>query len=80
MKSTATTLWRAGEPPSRSAVRASNEASANVETAAVAADELIAEISRQLTNRVVQAVSEARPPTADRGLATPRRRSATWSS
>ena len=56
MRATATTLFDSSEQTSQraeSAVRAFNEASTNVETAAVAADELsrsIAEISRQLTH------------------------------
>ncbi len=56
MRTTATTLFGSSEQTSQraeSAVHAFNEASANVETAAVAADELsrsIAEISRQLTH------------------------------
>jgi methyl-accepting chemotaxis protein len=55
MRSTATTLFASSGQTSRSAegaVSVSNEASANVETAAVAADELsgsIGEIARQLT-------------------------------
>jgi methyl-accepting chemotaxis protein len=56
MRSTATTLFGSSEQTSQraeSAVQAFHEASSNVETAAVAADELsrsIAEISRQLTH------------------------------
>jgi len=56
MRSTAATLFGSSEQTSQraeSAVQAFHEASANVETAAVAADELsrsIAEISRQLTH------------------------------
>ncbi len=69
MRSTALTLFGSSEQTSQraeSAVQAFHEASANVETAAVAADELsrsIAEISRQLThttNIVGLATSEAR--------------------
>jgi PAS domain-containing protein len=69
MRSTALTLFGSSEQTSQraeSAVHAFHEASANVETAAVAADELsrsIAEISRQLThttNIVGLATSEAR--------------------
>jgi methyl-accepting chemotaxis protein len=68
MRSTATTLFASSGQTSKSAgsaVTASNEASANVETAAVAADELtgsIGEIGRQLsltTDIVRAAVSEA---------------------
>ena len=68
MRSTATTLFASSGQTSQSAegaVTASNEASVNVETAAVAADELsgsISEIARQLTlttNVVRAAVSEA---------------------
>jgi len=68
MRSTATTLFANSGQTSKSAgsaVTASNEASANVETAAVAADELtgsIGEIGRQLslTTEIVRAaVSEA---------------------
>jgi methyl-accepting chemotaxis protein len=69
MRSTAQALFGSSEHTSQraeSAVQAFNEASTNVETAAVAADELsrsIAEISRQLThttNIVSLATSEAR--------------------
>ncbi len=69
MRSTATTLFGNSGQTSKSAegaVDASNEASANVETAAVAADELtgsIGEIGRQLgltTNIVRAAVTEAK--------------------
>jgi len=69
MRSTSLTLFGSSEQTSQraeSAVQAFHEASANVETAAVAADELsrsIAEISRQLThttNIVGLATSEAR--------------------
>ncbi|HEX3858604.1 MAG TPA: PAS-domain containing protein [Pseudolabrys sp.] len=69
MRSTATTLFEnSGQTSERtdSAVHASNEASANVQTAAVAADELassIGEIGRQLAttaDTVRTAVSEAR--------------------
>src|SRR6476646_1335873 len=69
MRSTALALFGSSEQTSQraeSAVHAFHEASANVETAAVAADELsrsIAEISRQLThttNIVGLATSEAR--------------------
>jgi methyl-accepting chemotaxis protein len=69
MRSTASTLLGSSDQTSQraeSAVRAFNEASANVGTAAVAADELshsIAEISRQLihtSNVVGLATSEAR--------------------
>jgi len=69
MRSTALTLFASSEQTSQraeSAVQAFNEASANVETAAVAADELsgsIGEISRQLTHTkdiVGLATSEAR--------------------
>src|ERR1700674_2220664 len=69
MRSTATTLLASPDQPSQraeGAVAASNEASTNVETAAVATDELtgsIGEISRQLastTDIVRAAVSEAR--------------------
>jgi hypothetical protein len=69
MRSTATDLLDSSDQTSRraeSAVHAFNEASTNVETAAVAADELsrsIAEISRQLTHTssiVGLATSEAR--------------------
>ncbi len=68
MRSTATTLFASSGQTSKSAagaVDASNEASANVETAAVAADELtgsIGEIARQLgltTDIVRAAVTEA---------------------
>jgi methyl-accepting chemotaxis protein len=68
MRSTATTLLASSDQTSQraeGAVSASNEASTNVETAAVATDELtgsIGEISRQLastTNIVRAAVSEA---------------------
>jgi methyl-accepting chemotaxis protein len=68
MRSTATTLFENSEQTSKSAesaVTASNEASTNVEIAAVAADELsgsIGEIARQLsltTDIVRAAVSEA---------------------
>ena len=68
MRSTASTLLTSSgqtSQPAESAVSATNEASTNVETAAVAADELsssIGEISRQLaktTNIVRAAVSEA---------------------
>jgi methyl-accepting chemotaxis protein len=69
MRSTATTLFANSGQTSKSAegaVSASNEASANVETAAIAADELtgsIGEIGRQLnltTDIVRAAVGEAR--------------------
>ncbi len=69
MRATATTLFASSGQTSQraeSAVQAFNEASTNVETAAVAADELsrsIAEISRQLThtsNIVALATGEAR--------------------
>lgn len=69
MRATAATLFGSSEQTSQraeSAVQAFNEASTNVETAAVAADELshsIAEISRQLTytsNIVGLATEEAR--------------------
>src|SRR5262245_23041598 len=69
MRSTALALFGSSEHTSQraeSAVQAFHEASANVETAAVAADELsrsIAEISRQLTHTtdiVSLATSEAR--------------------
>jgi methyl-accepting chemotaxis protein len=69
MRSTATALFASSGQTSQraeSAVQAFNEASTNVETAAVAADELsrsIAEISRQLThtsNIVALATGEAR--------------------
>ena len=69
MRATAATLFGSSEHTSQraeSAVQAFNEASTNVETAAVAADELsrsIAEISRQLTqtsNIVSLATDEAR--------------------
>ncbi|MGC1694709.1 MAG: PAS-domain containing protein, partial [Pseudolabrys sp.] len=80
MRSTATTLLGSSDQTSRraeSAVQAFNEASANVETAAVAADELshsIAEISRQLTHTssvVGLATGEARATDNEiAGLAT----------
>ena len=80
MRSTANTLLNSSDQTSQraeSAVQAFNEASANVETAAVAADELshsIAEISRQLThtnNVVGLATDEARATDGEiAGLAT----------
>jgi methyl-accepting chemotaxis protein len=80
MRSTATSLFGSSEQTSQraeSAVQAFHEASTNVETAAVAADELsrsIAEISRQLThtNDVVgMATTEARATDGEiAGLAT----------
>jgi methyl-accepting chemotaxis protein len=80
MRSTAATLLGSSDQTSRraeSAVHAFNEASANVETAAVAADELshsIAEISRQLTHTssvVGLATGEARATDNEiAGLAT----------
>lgn len=75
MRSTAGTLLGSSDQTSQraeSAVQAFTEASANVETAAISADELsrsIAEISRQLSHTSNIA-----------GLAPARRRSATWSS
>ena len=91
MRSTAQRLFGSSEQTSQraeSAVQAFHEASANVETAAVAADELsrsIGEISRQLThtsNVVGLATSEARVNRRrDRRLGrTAHRRSAMWSS
>lgn len=91
MRSTARTLFGSSEQTSQraeSAVQAFHEASTNVETAAVTADELsrsISEISRQLihtTNIVGLATSEARA-TDDEigGLADGvRRRSGMWSN
>jgi PAS domain-containing protein len=80
MRSTATTLFGSSEQTSQraeSAVQAFHEASSNVETAAVAADELshsIAEISRQLTHTsdiVRLATEEARATDGEiAGLAT----------
>jgi methyl-accepting chemotaxis protein len=80
MRSTATTLFSSSEQTSQraeSAVQAFNEASTNVETAAIAAEELsrsISEISRQLsqTSEIVgMATSEARATNGEiAGLAT----------
>jgi len=91
MRSTARALFGSSEHTSQraeSAVQAFHEASANVETAAVAADELsrsIAEISRQLTHTrpILSVWPRARrvPPTAKSAASpTAHRRSATWSS
>ena len=86
MRSTAQALFGSSEHTSQraeSAVQAFNEASTNVETAAVAADELsrsIAEISRQLThttNIVSLATAKPAPPTVKSAdWLTVRRRSA----
>ena len=87
MRATSTTLFANSGHTSKSAegaVSASNEASINVETAAIAADELIGsidEISRQLsltTDIVRSAVSRRRTPMNKlRSWPRPRRRSAT---